>query len=72
METDTRLFFVVDSTEENEEIYETLEEAESDSVNFTKPRIRVCIVRNSYREDNGEWNYDDYLNTFETIKTISK
>lgn len=70
----TRVFFVTDSIEANEELHETLE----DAVDYAKNemdagsgrRIRVCIVRNAFREADGGWNYDDYTNTFETIKTI--
>lgn len=70
---EVRLFFVTDSTEDNEEIFETLQEAE-EYLKRTKlgknPRIRICMVRNAYKEDNGGWNYDDYSDTFETVKVI--
>ena len=69
----TRLFFVTDSVEDNEEIFETLEDAE-EYVQATKfkatPRTRICMVKHAYREANGEWNYDDLSNTFETVKVV--
>lgn len=69
---DTRLFFVTDSADDNEEIFETLEDAE-EYIEATKfnapPRIRICIVRNAYKEGGGEWNYDDLSNTFTTVMT---
>ena len=69
----TRVFFVVDSVEDNEEIFETLEQAEAyflSGLSETEGRrIRVCLVRNAYKED-GVWNYDDYSDTFTDIKTI--
>lgn len=77
----TRLFFVVDQWSEdfesygNCEIFETLEEAEKwaeENNNSTNihPRIRVAMTKNAYREDNGEWNYEDFSDTFEFIRTI--
>ena len=71
---ETRLFFVTDSAEDNEELFETLEGAQEHKLHgmnsFTNARIRICIVRNAYKEDSGEWNYEDYSNTFETVKEI--
>lgn len=76
-ESGTRLFFVVDSIENNEEIFETLEQAQafmlSGMNSGTNRRIRACIVRNAYKEEDlGTWNYDDEPNTFETIKLIEE
>ena len=75
----TRVFFVVDSIEDNEEIFETKEEA----VNWlngiakkNKPRIYIAIVKNAYKEHDyiGKkelgWNYDDRSDTFEIIKLL--
>lgn len=73
----TRVFFVTDGpivdgdNAQNEELHETLEQAEKHAESMTDPRIRVCIVRNAFREADG-WNYDDLSNTFETIKTIKE
>lgn len=69
----TRVFFVVDSTEDNEEIYETLEEAQKWFGMIAigrKPRLRIAIVRNAYLE-RGKWNYSDFADTFETVSDIS-
>lgn len=69
----TRLFFVTDSHEDNEEIFETLEDAEfyikEEMDAGTGRRLRVCFVNNAYQED-GRWNYEDKSNTFETIKEL--
>lgn len=70
---DTRLFFVTESAEDNEEIFETLEDAQ-EYVEATKfrgePEIWISIVKNAYKEDNGEWNYDDRSNTFEKVRRV--
>ena len=70
---DTRVFFVTDSPDDNEELFETLEDAreyiEATKFNGT-PRISICMVKNAYKEDNGEWNYDDRWDTFKYIKEI--
>ena len=72
---EVRLFFVTDSADDNEELFETLEDAR-EHVEATKfreePRLRICVVRNSYKEDNGEWNYEDHSDTFTTIKEITE
>jgi hypothetical protein len=70
--TEDRLFFVVDSVDDNEEIFETLKEAEAwaDDIGDIS-RIRICIVRNTY-ENKGCWNYNDLSDTFETVKIIKK
>lgn len=74
MEDGTRLFFVTDSHEDNEEIFETLEEAEFYIKNEMDPgtgrRLRICLVNNAYRQEDGSWNYDDLSNTFETVKEL--
>lgn len=79
---ETRLFFVTDSIEDNEEIFDTLEAAEAYIKTMpietsegepSLPRLRICLVRNAYLEDYQEgqsWNYDDQADTFETIKTL--
>lgn len=70
---DTRLFFVTHSAEDNEELFETLEDAR-EYIEATKfegtPKISICIVRNSYKEDTGEWNYEDYWDTFQHLRDI--
>ncbi len=67
---DTRLFWVTDSKEDNEEIFESLEDAE-EYIEATKfrgsPRIKICVVEHAYKEDNDEWNYVDLANTFRVI-----
>lgn len=78
MQNNTRIFFVVDSINDNEEIYETLEEAEALYKKLQtehKPRLYIAIVKNAYREgDFNEvatwWNYTDRADTFEIIKII--
>lgn len=71
----TRLFFVTDSHEDNEEIFETLEDAEMHIKNEMDEgsgrRLRICLVNNAYREADGSWNYDDLSNTFETVKELT-
>ena len=82
VDPNTRLFFVVDSLEDNEEIFETFGEAKrwySALRKGAKPRIRVCFVKNAYIKEfregeemtkGNKWNYDDYSDTFETILTV--
>ncbi len=73
MTNDTRVFFVVDSIEDNEELFETLEEARAFFTILAKkdhPRIRICIVRNAYR-DNGTWTYEDLSDTFEDVQDLA-
>jgi hypothetical protein len=71
----TRLFFVVSSITDNEEIFDTLEGAEAWYKELDpkdKPRIMISLVKNSWLEDitpnNSEadyrWNYDDLADTF--------
>lgn len=76
----TRLFFVVDGYDmesdgrSNNEIFETLEEAQEFAVTIPKPSIYICKVRNAYRESDGQgnwnWNYEDFSDTFDFIKEI--
>jgi hypothetical protein len=71
-ETETRVFFVTDGYDEdgeavNDELFETLEQAKFHASSIAAPRIRICMVRFAYREEDGSWNYDDYLDTFETV-----
>lgn len=73
MKNETRVFFVVDSIEDNEELFETLESAKEylDTLSpKDKPRVRVCIVRHAHKEPEGSWNYTDLSDTFEEIKTL--
>lgn len=68
---ETRLFFVTDGTEDDEEIFETLERAEAYYRTLdNKPRLYIAVVRNAYQEGDDDWNYDDFSNTFEIIKFI--
>lgn len=71
----TRVFFVVDGpvtdlANQNDELFETLEQAEAYAETVEYARIRICIVRHAFKEVNGLWNYDDNSDTFEVIKTI--
>jgi hypothetical protein len=71
----TRLFFVTDSLESNEEIFDNLEDAEAYKISVlgTEPRarIRVAMVRNYFFEkESGGYNYVDCSNTFNFIKTL--
>lgn len=71
---DTRLFFVVDSIEDNEKIFTTLAQAREWYAKLkqeNKPRIYVALVENAYYdEDLKSWNYEDFSNTFEIIYMI--
>lgn len=70
---ETRLFFVTSSSVDNEEIFETLEDAR-EYIEATKfgatPRIWICMVKHAYQEDNGEWNYEDFNDTFTKVREI--
>lgn len=71
---ETRLFFVIDSIKDNEEIFERLEEAiyyfqKLGKIN--KPRLYIAMVKNAYKRA-GVWNYDDYSDTFEIVKHLYK
>ena len=67
--SNTRLFWVVDSPEDNEEIFATREEADkyaSETYDKKTPyRIYIAEVNNYYYDEqlNG-WNYDDLADTF--------
>lgn len=72
---ETRLFWVVDSIRHeeanNEELFESLEDAE-EYIKATKfnglVRIRICVVRNAYWDEQlDDWNYDDLADTFSTV-----
>lgn len=70
----TRLFFVTDSKEENEEIFSVKSQAYAhfNGMNTgTGRRIRICMVRNYWRDGN-KWNYDDLSDTFETVKILEQ
>lgn len=66
----TRLFFVVVNNELNPEIFETLEQADEYAQHFASPKIAVGIVKHTYQEDSGGWNYDDQADTFKYIHNI--
>jgi hypothetical protein len=70
----TRVFFVIDSLKDNEEIFETQEEALKYSAKHfsitNEPRLYIAIVENAYKEKNGKWNYDDCYGTFDIIKHL--
>lgn len=75
-ENKTKLFFVVDSLESNEEIFETYEEANrylnTGFFDEDKPRLYIAMVRNYfYEEELKSWNYDDYADTFTIIKILN-
>lgn len=67
--TGRRLFWVVDSPEDNEEIFETREQADKyvrETFSKQEPyRIYIAEVANYYFDEqlNG-WNYDDLADTF--------
>jgi hypothetical protein len=70
----TRLFWVVDSPEDNEEIFEAQEDAKKYAEKYGKQspyRIYIAEVRNYFQEANGAWNYEDHSDTFNTIITIT-
>lgn len=67
---ETRLFFVVDNYKTNEEIFETLQEADKYAATLANPKIKIAIVKNAYKEDNGSWNYEDSADTFGYIKNL--
>lgn len=75
-ESEARVFYVVDSIEDNEELFETLEQAENYQNTLKKedkPRLYIAMVRNAfYEEDLRGWNYDDLADTFNIIKIISE
>lgn len=71
MEKDTRPFFVVDSFDDNEEIFTTYGEAKAWYDQLTDPgrRITLQLVNNYYLEGAG-YNYDDLSDTFTFISEI--
>lgn len=74
---ETRVFFVTDgpmleNDDQEAELHETLEAAEEHARKMLSPRIRVCIVHQAYKQEDGSWNYEDHSDTFETIKTIEE
>ena len=73
--SNTRVFFVTDSKEDNEELHTTLEGARAHLLSVmnsgTERRIRVCMVRNAYQEGD-RWNYDDQADTFTDIKLLEE
>jgi hypothetical protein len=75
LDSATRVFFVTDSFESNQEIFETLGEAD----HHFKTRLReeagarlyVAMVNHAYREADGRWNYDDYSDTFRFLSEVT-
>lgn len=71
----TKLFFVVGSEESNEEIFETLEDAEAYKLSVIGTEkgsfLKIAMVRNYFYEKSLErWNYNDMADTFNFIKTL--
>lgn len=71
----TRLFFVTDTLEDNEEIFDTMETALTyfDTLpKMDRPRLYVAMVRNAYIDASTDtWTYEDQGDTFvEILKTI--
>lgn len=70
----TKLFYVIDSTEDNEELFITREEAENEFLTYpkeNKPRLYIAEVKNAFfEEDLGGWSYDDNSDTFNIIKIL--
>lgn len=68
----TRLFYVLEGDETNPELFETLEgaKATAELIKDDNPIITICAVKNAYREDNDEWNYNDLSDTFTVLLTI--
>lgn len=69
----TRAFYVVDSDEENPELFETLEQAQEyiATSELKNLEIAICQVRHAYQEDNGEWSYEDLSDTFQIVKYLT-
>lgn len=70
---ETRLFFVVDTIEKNEEIFTTLGEAQKyygTVKNEDGARLYIGMVKNAYQEDGGTWNYEDFSDTFEIVQVL--
>jgi len=74
--TDTRVFYVTDSVESNEEIFESYQEAVKYYWRLVDDRqelvrLRICEVNNAYFDKQlNTWNYDDLSDTFTTIKEL--
>jgi hypothetical protein len=74
MKEQVRLFWVVDSPDDNPEIFTTETDAEAyakkygDKAPYT---IGIAEVRHFYQEPSGEWNYDDLVDTFRRIITLT-
>lgn len=70
----TRLFYVVDSVKDNEEIFATLEGAEkfyNAILKKNKPRLCIAMVKNAYFDKScNSWNYEDYSDTFRFVKKL--
>jgi hypothetical protein len=65
---ETRLFFAVDSEENNPEIFETLESAKLWQ-KVEGGKIWIAIVKNAYKEEGlNAWNYEDFSDTFTFVK----
>lgn len=74
-QNETRVFFVVDSLEDNEELFTTLEHAENYYNNIEpilEPRLYIAIVKNAFLDTyhGRSWNYTDLSDTFTIIKII--
>ncbi len=77
----TRLFFVTESKEDNEELHETLEAARnyingSNDVNDSATMvIWIAVCTTAYPEEQYDgtirWNYEDNMNCFTKIKQIN-
>lgn len=74
----TRLFYVVDSIDDNEELYTTEEDALDaykkiyNDTPENKPRLYIAEVRNAYYEkDIKAWNYEDCSDTFTNLLDIN-
>lgn len=71
-----RLFWIVDSENSEREIFENREEAESFMEEYAKDtgeavKLIISECKNYFKEENGEWNYADYRDTFNDILTIT-
>ena len=62
----TRVFFIVTSETTNAELFETREGAMAhyDMIQDDTKIITVSLVKNAYKDDNGQWNYEDLNDTF--------
>jgi hypothetical protein len=74
---DTRVFYVVDAPEVNEDIFDTLEAAEIEFEDMAKlnlgARLYIAEVNHAYWDDGAKgWNYDDQSDTFNIIKVLKR